>query len=202
MRYVDLRTFGASGAAGPPKFHNSIEFWRVPAEELTQDVSTPRRPVRARDVLGRPIPLGDPRAVEPVDETPQPPEPTLADAQRLLDAGRAFSAHEVLEARWKSCPAAEREFWQGLAQLCVGVTHAQRGNEIGAVALLRRGAGRLRRYSGPTYGVPAATLVEWAEGVADGLARSGAGDHASQVREGARGRRPDNALDLRLRGPA
>lgn len=124
---------------------------------------TPRRPVRARDALGRPIPLDDPRAVEPVSEDPQPPEPTLQAAQALLDAGRAFSAHEVLEARWKSCPPDEREFWQGLAQLCVGVTHAQRGNRIGAERLLRRGASRLARYVGPTYGVQPAELVAWAE---------------------------------------
>jgi hypothetical protein len=121
---------------------------------------------RARDSLGRPIPLGDPRAVEPVDETPQPPGPTLAEAQRLLDAGRAFSAHEILEARWKSCPPEEREFWQGLAQLCVGVTHGQRGNRIGAARLLRRGAVRLRGYAGRTYGVDAGALVRWAEAAA------------------------------------
>jgi hypothetical protein len=126
-------------------------------------VTQQRRPVRARDSLGRPIPIGDPRAVEPVSEEPQPPEPTLVEAQRLLDAGRAFSAHEVLEARWKSCPPAEREFWQGLAQLCVGVTHAQRGNRIGAERLLRRGAGRLARYVGPGYGVDPAGLAAWAE---------------------------------------
>ncbi|MDQ1654021.1 MAG: uncharacterized protein QOI35_3221 [Cryptosporangiaceae bacterium] len=122
---------------------------------------------RARDVLGRPIPLGDPRAVEPVDESPRPPGPTLAEAQRLLDEGRAFSAHEILEARWKSCPLGEREFWQGLAQLCVGVTHAQRGNRTGAARLLRRGAVRLRGYGGPAYGVDPAALADWAEAAAE-----------------------------------
>jgi hypothetical protein len=124
------------------------------------------RVVRGRDVLGRPIPLGDPRAVDPVDESPRPPGPTLVEAQRLLDGGRAFSAHEILEARWKSCPPAEREFWQGLAQLCVGVTHAQRGNRTGAARLLRRGAGRLRDYGGPAYGVDPRALADWADAVA------------------------------------
>lgn len=125
-----------------------------------------RRPLRARDALGRPIPLDDPRAVEPVNEEPQPPESTLREAQRLLDSGRAFSAHEILEARWKSCPPAERELWQGLAQLCVGVTHAQRGNQVGASRLLRRGADRLLRYVGPAYGVDPVELARWAERVA------------------------------------
>ena len=37
-------------------------------------------------------------------------------------------------------PAGERACWQGLAQVCVGVTHLQRGNLVGAARLLRRGA--------------------------------------------------------------
>lgn len=131
-------------------------------------MTAPRRPVRARDALGRPIPLDDPRAVEPVNEDPQPPGATLSEAQQLLDAGRAFSAHEILEARWKSCPPAERELWQGLAQLCVGITHAQRGNQVGSERLLRRGAGRLRRYAGPAYGMDPAGLAAWAEAAAEG----------------------------------
>jgi hypothetical protein len=129
-------------------------------------VTPQRRPPRGRDALGRPIPVDDPRAVEPVNEDPQPPDATLVEAQRLLDAGRAFSAHEILEARWKSCPPAEREFWQGLAQLCVGITHAQRGNLIGSERLLRRGADRLARYLGPSYGVDPIALAAWAEAAA------------------------------------
>jgi hypothetical protein len=66
----------------------------------------------------------------------------------LLRAGRPFHAHEVFEASWKSGPPAERELWQGLAQLAVGLTHAHRGNARGAVTLLRRGAARVRAYLG------------------------------------------------------
>ncbi|WP_261993079.1 DUF309 domain-containing protein, partial [Streptomyces sp. adm13(2018)] len=43
---------------------------------------------------------------------------------RLLDAGMPFHAHEVFEDAWKSGPASERDLWQGLAQLAVGLTHA------------------------------------------------------------------------------
>ena len=74
----------------------------------------------------------------------------------LLDQGRPFSAHEVFEARWKDAPEAEHDLWQGLAQLCVGLTHALRGNATGAGRLLERGNGRLERYAaagGPTYGL-------------------------------------------------
>jgi predicted metal-dependent hydrolase len=70
----------------------------------------------------------------------------LEEARKLLAAGRPFHAHEVLEARWKTGPAEERELWQGLAQICVGLTHIQRGNLSGAAALLTRGSARLGAY--------------------------------------------------------
>ena len=67
-------------------------------------------------------------------------------ADQLLRDGRPFHAHEVLEAAWKSGPAEERDLWQGLAQIAVGLTHARRGNARGAVALLRRGTERVRAF--------------------------------------------------------
>jgi uncharacterized protein len=67
-------------------------------------------------------------------------------AQRLIDEGRPFHAHEVLEAVWKASPSAQRDLWQGLAQIAVGLTHARRGNGRGAVALLRRGAAAVGHY--------------------------------------------------------
>jgi hypothetical protein len=118
------------------------------------------RQARPRDALGRPLPYGA-DGVEPVPEDPLPPQETLATARRLLDEGRAFAAHEVLEARWKASPPAERDLWQGLAQLCVAMTHAARGNGPGAARLLDRGHGRLADYAatgGPTYG---ADLEVW-----------------------------------------
>ncbi|MEV4293637.1 DUF309 domain-containing protein [Microbispora rosea] len=73
-------------------------------------------------------------------------EEALEEARKLLAAGRPFHAHEVLEARWKTGPDEEREMWQGLAQICVGLTHIQRGNFSGAAALLTRGSARLGAY--------------------------------------------------------
>src|SRR5260370_11787448 len=91
-----------------------------------------------------------------------PPAEALALAEALLDGGRAFAAHEVLEARWKAAPAGERDLWQGLAQLCVAVTHAQRGNLIGARRLRQRAADRLRGYrSAPPYRIEVAGLLGW-----------------------------------------
>ncbi|MGY0390314.1 DUF309 domain-containing protein [Nocardioides sp. WG-D5] len=116
---------------------------------------------RPRDELGRPLPYGE-VGVEPISEEPLPPEETLAYARELLDAGRPFAAHEALEVRWKSCPEEERELWQGLAQLCVGLTHHERGNAVGASRLIERAARRLVAYeegAGPTYGLDLGELI-------------------------------------------
>jgi hypothetical protein len=66
----------------------------------------------------------------------------------------------VLEAAWKAAEPAERDLWQGLAQLAVGLTHALRGNAAGAAALLRRGTSRLDGYDGSSpHGIDTAGLV-------------------------------------------
>jgi hypothetical protein len=119
---------------------------------------------RPRDALGRPLPYGS-GGVEPVGEEPLPPQETLRRARELIDEGRPFAAHEVLEARWKAGPEQERALWQGLAQLCVALTHHARGNPTGAVRLLQRGSGRLAEYAagqGPTYGLDLAAVARCA----------------------------------------
>ena len=123
------------------------------------------RQARPRDRLGRPLPYGS-EGVEPVSDEPLPPLDTVASARELLADGRPFSAHEVYEARWKAGPATERELWQGLAQLCVAITHAERGNLIGAQRLLGRARRRLEAYKeggGPTYGLDLARVLSWIE---------------------------------------
>jgi len=127
------------------------------------------RQARPRDALGRPLPYGE-VGVEPVSEEPLPPEETLVAARALVEEGRPFSAHEVLEARWKAGPEQERDLWQGLAQLCVGLTHALRGNPVGARRLLERGIGRLEQYGttdGPTYGLDLGGVVTCARARVD-----------------------------------
>lgn len=124
------------------------------------DAGMPRQQ-RPRDALGRPMPYGA-AGVEPVPEVALPPKQTLEAARALVQGGRPFAAHEVLEARWKAGPDAERDLWQGLAQLCVGLTHAARGNAVGADRLLDRGAGRLEEYGargGTTYGLDLAETI-------------------------------------------
>lgn len=135
-------------------------------EHRDRDEAGRPRQARPRDALGRPLPYGA-EGVEPVSEEPLPPRETLDAARSLLREGRPFSAHEVLEARWKACPEQERDLWQGLAQLCVGLTHAARGNSVGGVRLVERASGRLSRYAaggGPTYGLDLDEVVTCARG--------------------------------------
>ncbi|HEY4420998.1 MAG TPA: DUF309 domain-containing protein, partial [Pseudonocardia sp.] len=101
-------------------------------------------------------------------------------AQELLDAGRPFTAHEVLEGAWKAADEPDRELWRALAQLAVGLTHAQRGNARGAVALLDRGAENLARWVGP---VPAGLDVRGVLTHAEALARRIEGDGLAGITE-------------------
>jgi uncharacterized protein len=116
------------------------------AGDRDRDAAGRARNARPRDSLGRPLARSPVNQPAIVDDPALPPARALASAQDLLDAGRPFQAHEVLEAVWKTAPEPDRDLWQGLAQVAVGLTHALRGNARGAVALLRRGADRLDGY--------------------------------------------------------
>jgi hypothetical protein len=126
------------------------------------------RNARPRDALGRPLPYGEPGEPRAPEGVPRTPEETLREAQQLLDAGRPFHAHEVLEDAWKAVPRTgpddERALWRGLAQLAVGLTHAARGNPAGAVTLLDRGASSLRGAGAAAarHAVDVPALTEWA----------------------------------------
>lgn len=134
-----------------------------------RDAAGRPRNARPRDGLGRPLPHGAPGIPTTPDDLILPPAEALREAQRLLDAGRPFHAHEVLEGTWKAAPDTERDLWQGLAQLAVGVTHARRGNHTGAARLLQRAALRIEPYAAAApYGIAVAELAAWARGLASG----------------------------------
>lgn len=132
-----------------------------------RDPSGRPRNARPRDALGRPLArgTGEPPAA---DAPALAPGDALREAQRLLDSGQAFAAHEVLEAVWKATSGPDRALWRGLAQLAVGLTHSARGNEVGARSLLRRGAGTLASVTGRPWDVPVPELRAWALAAADG----------------------------------
>lgn len=144
-----------------------------PAGRRDRDASGRPRNARPRDELGRPLPR-DARG-EPPDpgEAALPPAEALRQAQSLIEEGRPFRAHEVLEASWKAAPPPERELWRGLAQIAVGLTHAQRGNSRGAVALLRRGADRLSGYPAAPHGIDAAAVSRRAHALASQVETAG-----------------------------
>jgi hypothetical protein len=120
------------------------------------------RNARPRDRLGRPLPR-DAEGYPPYDESALPPDEALALAQRLLDDGRPFTAHEVLEAVWKAATGTERELWRALAQLAVAITHGLRGNEAGATTLRGRAAEHLEPYAGTRpHGIDVDALLDWA----------------------------------------
>ena len=148
--------------------------------ERDRDESGRPRSARPRDSLGRPLPYGSEGVPRIPDDLELAPAETLTYAQDLLDQDRAFSAHEVLEAAWKNGPDDERMLWQGLAQLAVGITHAQRGNAKGATSLLRKASGRLSHDDCPRrYAIDVAGLVDFADALIDDLA---AGVDAPQQR--------------------
>lgn len=102
------------------------------------------------------------------------PSETLSYAQDLLDRGLAFNAHEVLEAAWKNGPEDEKALWQALAQLAVGITHAQRGNGKGAVAILRRASAVLANDDAAPYDIDVAGLADYAAALIGDLVADGA----------------------------
>ena len=139
--------------------------------ERDRDESGRARSARPRDSLGRPLPYGSAGVARIPDDLELAPAETLAYAQDLLDHGLAFSAHEVLEAAWKNGPDDERMLWQGLAQLAVGITHAQRGNVKGAMSLLRSASARLSHGDRPArHAIDIAGLIDFVDALIDDLA--------------------------------
>ena len=136
------------------------------------------RNARPRDELGRPLPRARSAAdadgaARVSDDLVVTPAEAAVLGGSLLAEGRPFHAHEVFEAAWKSAPDADREFWRGLAQIAVGLTHARRGNASGAVTLLRRGAAGVRGYAGDPPGIDPGFVAASADDIANRIERDG-----------------------------
>lgn len=142
-----------------------------------RDAEGRARSARPRDGLGRPLPHGAEGVPRQPEGVVRRPEESVAEAQRLLDEGKPFHAHEVFEDAWKSGPEGERELWRGLAQLAVGLTHAARGNVTGGARLLRRGAGAVEEWAGGPgprpHGIDLPGVIAWARGLAAEVERGG-----------------------------
>ena len=112
-----------------------------------RDATGRARNARPRDSLGRPLPYGSDDCARQPEGVSRTPDETVLEAQRLLDAGLPFHAHEVFEDAWKSSTGRVRALWKGLAQLAVGLTHLSRGNIRGARTLLARGTDAIAPFS-------------------------------------------------------
>lgn len=102
---------------------------------------------RPRDRFGRPLAWGSASqlVLEDYDALPLAVNHQLAAS--YLSRHEAFSAHEAWEAAWRQTKGTpDEEFFKGLSQIGAGYTHYLRGNPVGAVTLLTRGASRVGAY--------------------------------------------------------
>lgn len=115
------------------------------------DEVTATNVVRPRDEFGRPLEPGEPTRLPLPDFDAMTVDEAHAWALRFFAEGNYFGAHEAWETAWRMVKgASEEEVFKGLAQVGAGMTHWQRGNPHGVVALLDRGLGRLGRL-GPVF---------------------------------------------------
>jgi predicted metal-dependent hydrolase len=135
------------------------------AEGRTGTPSSRRnKPERPRDALGRPQPWGSTNVLELEDFDALSLEENHRLGRQHFNAGRFFPAHEAWETAWKQARGTdEAEFFKGLSQLGAGYVHLLRGNAHGAVRLLERAAGRVRRYGKGHRGVDTASVAAAAE---------------------------------------
>ncbi|TWD29815.1 hypothetical protein FB570_101741 [Streptomyces sp. T12] len=166
-----MSSAGRRGTIGRMGTTDSTSTDRAGAAGRDRDSEGRARNARPRDGLGRPLPYGEEGVPRQPEGVVRRPEESVAEAQRLLDEGKPFHAHEVFEDAWKSGPAEERELWRGLAQMAVGLTHAARGNVTGGARLLRRGAGAAEAWAEAgaeprPHGIDLPGVIAWAREVA------------------------------------
>jgi len=91
---------------------------------------------------------------------------------KLLNSGKYFEAHEVLEDVWREAPSEEKKYWQGLVQVAVALHHHNTGNKIGAHSVMARAARNLASCSGEWQGIKIGdlqcVLAQWLEAVQTG----------------------------------
>ena len=87
-------------------------------------------------------------------------EEGLAEAVDLFNAERYFEAHEVLERLWLTADGPDRELYQGVLQVAVGLHHDARGNRKGAASMLAKSVSRLAPLAPSRLGVDVARLLD------------------------------------------
>lgn len=104
---------------------------------------------------------------------PLPPDTRralLEEGFQLLAKGRYFAAHETFEDLWHSTDVqAERDVWQGMAQVAAALVKHERGETASAITLLAKAAARLE---GTPLLLPHTAIVkEWLDALSDPVTR-------------------------------
>ena len=84
----------------------------------------------------------------------------LDEGLQLIRDRAYFEAHEELEDEWRTAPAGERDFLQGLVHVAVAWLHAERGNRNGCERQLEKALRRLAPYAPDHRGVDVAAVLE------------------------------------------
>jgi predicted metal-dependent hydrolase len=71
----------------------------------------------------------------------------------LFNRGDFFEAHEVWESLWMDTAGPDKQFYQGLIQVAVGLCHFCNGNVRGAIKLYHSSRDYLSKYPSPHYGL-------------------------------------------------
>src|SRR5262249_52443612 len=77
----------------------------------------------------------------------------------LARAGEWFEAHEAFELAWRSAPADERDFFQGLVHAVVFAYQSARGRQIGAARQREKAIRRLTPYAPAHRGLDVERLL-------------------------------------------
>lgn len=70
-----------------------------------------------------------------------------------------FSAHDSFEELWIECKTDERDFFQGLVQLSVGMFHLISGNFKGAISQLDKSVKKLEKFAPNFYDIDVFYIV-------------------------------------------
>jgi hypothetical protein len=103
------------------------------------------------------------------------PNAELIRALEQFNRGEYWEQHETLEVLWRAeRDESMRDLYKGILQVGVGFYHITRRNYAGAVKVLGRGIGYLRRYAPWCQGVDVAQLIEESTQVLERLHALGA----------------------------
>lgn len=81
------------------------------------------------------------------------------EAIAAFNEAEYYTCHDLLEEIWHNADASDRNFYQGILQIAVGLYHLHNLNQNGAAILLGEGIGRLRRYCPEYEGLNIADLI-------------------------------------------